>query len=233
MVYTTQAEVEAWTGFGYTSFTKGGAVMTSGEWTTLVESLIAAATALINGYCRVTTLEEDTYTQYFDGRGRTGRSGGYSERDRTFNLMHWPLSSITSVHEDLNSPTAIPAWTTRTVRSDVAAGDYVVVYRGQIARIRFHNNIPRYGQSNLKVVYVAGYAGDSGELDEIGQLCNELIGNFLVLKKKLQEIEAGRTMGTPDAVDTVNLQEPRVFTPDLKARLKKYQRKAIPGKAWR
>lgn len=233
MAYVTQEEVEARTSYNYEDFKQAGAVMTSVQWAAYITDLIAAATALINKFCRVTSLEETTYTEYYDGKGPTGEFNAYTERDRVFHLRNRPVQSVTSVSEDVNAKTSVPSWTARTVRSVSAAGDYELLTRYGLSHIRFHNNVPAEGVSNVKVIYAAGYATGSQELDEISMIAAELVANWLTQEKQRQEAIATRNYGVRDAAEMFVPPDQRVFPKDLQERLRKYRRAAVGGAAWR
>ncbi len=229
MAYCTQSDIEARTGWGAGDFKTGGVPMTAEQWAAFCTDLIAEVTGLIDTYCRRTSFEVREYTEYHDGRGSTGDR---READRTFILREQPVAAVTAVEEDAGGPGSVPAWTLRAARSATAAGDYVVLARGPVTYLRFHNHVPAAGRENLRVTYSAGYAAGSDVLEDIRGICTDLIAEILAKKKQLQEAAAARTTGTRDAADMTPL-DPVVLTTDIKRRLAPYRRGPRAGAAWR
>jgi len=232
MAYCTQSDVEARTGWGAADFKTGGVPMTAEQWATFCTGLIAEAGGLIDTYCRRTSFEVREYTEYHDGRGSSGDLREYREADRTIILREQPVTAVTAVEEDTGGPGSVPAWALRAARSAAVAGDYVVLSRGPVAYLRFHNHVPAAGRENLRITYSAGYAAGSGVLEDIRGICTDLIAEILAKKKQLQEAAAARTTGTRDAAEMTPL-DPVVLTTDIKRRLAPYRRGPRAGAAWR
>ena len=237
MVYLTQEDVEAsGAGYGYGDLKQAGTAMNAQQWQRFCDQLIDSITAAINSYCKVTSFEQATYTEYHNGRGATGDLGEYTERDRIFMIREQPVNSITSVSEDIASSVDAPSWEARVQRAvGIAAGsaDYSIVARGTLSYIRFDQNVPASGTGNVKIVYVAGYDPDSAQLDAIRMIAQQISDNFLAKKKALQEASAARTIGTKDSVDMFKVQAADVFTPDIKMQLDNFKRTRAMGPAWR
>lgn len=237
MVYLTQEDVESsGGGYGYADFKQAGAAMNAQQWQRFCDQLIDSITAAINSYCKVTSFEQATYTEYHNGRGATGDLGEYTERDRIFLIREQPVNSVTSVSEDLASSVDAPSWTARVQRAagiSPGTADYRLVARGTLSYIRFDQNVPARGNGNVKIVYVAGYDPDSAQLDAIRMIAQQISDNFLAKKKALQEASAARTIGTKDSVDMFKVQASDVFTPDVKMQLDNFKRTRAMGPAWR
>ena len=233
MAYTTQTEIEARTGYSNADFKQAGVAMTAEQWTAECTRLIAEVTNLIDRYCRRGSFESTAYTEYHDGDGATGDDGALREGDRIFYPREQPVIAVTSVSEDVGGKTAVPAWTVRTARSSEAAGDYDVIVKGPLTRVRFHANVPRQGIGTVKIVYTAGYAAGSPALDAVRGIALHMIATLLEIKKKRQEAIAARTVATRDAADMVPVTDPRVFSRDVQERLAPYRRNATGGRMWR
>lgn len=238
MVYLLQSDIEAsGGGYGYSDFKQAGSTMTATQWQLYCIRLIDSITSAINRYCRVTSFEENTYTEYHDGKGASAELGEYTERDRTFLLREQPVTSVTSVSENLANTTDAIAWTARiprTTTSTTGLADYELLTRGTISYIYFYQDVPAKGKNNVKIVYVAGYDADSDRLDDIRLIAMQIADNFLGRKKRYQEANAARTVGTQDSADMFKLDaEGAVFTQDIKMQLDKYRRYRTGGVAWR
>lgn len=238
MVYLLQSDIESsGGGYGHSDFKQAGSEMTATQWQLYCIRLIDSVTSAINHYCRVTSFEENTYTEYHDGRGASAELGEYLERDRLFLLREQPATTITSVSENLANTTDAIAWTARTPRtttSAVGAADYELLTRGTISYIYFHQNVPAKGKNNVKIIYVAGYDSDSERLDDVRLIAMQIADNFLGRKKRYQEANAARNVGTQDSADMFRLDaDGAVFTQDIKMQLDKYRRYRTGGVAWR
>jgi len=240
MAYVTQSEVESFTGYTYTDFKAAGVAMTSNQWATFISSLISGVEGAIHRFCRVPTFAVATYTEYHDGRGHSGdriwagQRGGqlYTEYDRTIFPREQPVTAVTSVSEDTGYPGPI-VWTVRTARSTLIQGDYQVVVDGSLTGIRFHNNIPRKGQGNIKIEYTAGNATTSDVIVDIKLIELEFVRNYLAQKKRDQEAQAARREPTRDAAEMIKELHPDILSKDIKARLAGYQRLRTGSRMWK
>lgn len=238
MVYLLQSDIEVTGGgFSYLDFKQAGVIMTATQWQLYCDRLADSITSAINHYCRLTSFEQNTYTEYHDGRGASAELGEYLERDRIFLLREQPVNSVTSVSENRASVIDPIAWTARTPRtttSTTGLADYELLNRGSLSYIYFNQNVPAKGKNNVKIVYVAGYDDDSETMDDIRYIAMQICDNFLGRKKRFQEANAARTNGTQDAADMYKLDaDGAVFTPDIRLQLDKYRRCRTGGIAWR
>lgn len=237
MVYLTQSDIEAsGGGFGYADFKQAGIVMTATQWQLYCDHLIDSITAAINSYCKVSSFEQSTYTEYHTGRGASAELGEYLDRDRIIMLREQPVVSVTSVSEDLGSAVDAPSWTARIQRAvgiTAGTGSYRVMSRGTLTYLYFDQNVPAKGSNNVKIVYVAGYEVDSPTLDAIRMIAQQISDNFLAKKKALQEAGAARTIDTKDAADMFKIQASDLFTPDIRMQLDNFKRTRAMGPACR
>lgn len=238
MVYLSQSDVESsGGGYGYADFKQAGVTMTATQWQLYCERLIDSITSAINHYCRLTSFEQNTYTEYHDGRGPTGELGEYLERDRIVMIREQPVNSITSVSENLASVADPIAWTARVQRTAISAvglADFELLKRGSLSYLYFNQNVPAKGKNNIQIIYVAGYDPDSELMDDIRMIAMQIADNILGRRKRFQEANAARTNGTKDAADMFKLdQDGAVFTPDIRMQLDKYRRQRAGGAAWR
>ena len=237
MVYLSQSDIESsGGGYGFGDFKQAGVTMTATQWQLFCDRLIDSITAAINSYCKLTSFEQNTYTEYHSGRGATGELGEYMERDRIMLLREQPVVSVTSLSEDLGDATSAPSWTARVQRAaGILAGsaDFQIMTRGSFSYIYFHQNVPSKGSNNVIVVYVAGFEADSEEIDAIRMIAQQISDNFLAKKKALQEASAARTMGTKDSVDMFKIQASDLITPDIRMQLDNFKRTRAGGPAWR
>jgi hypothetical protein len=231
--YFSESELETWSGLGADDFQVAGVVMNSTQWSAYYTLLEETVRKTINTFCRRESFLSATYTDYHDGKEASGDHRDYQERDRIFFLLQQPVISITSVSEDIASKTSPEDWTARTARSSEIGGDYELIAKGGFSYIRFHNNVPRAGVNNVKIVYVAGYADSSEVFDDIKGIALDMASKHLQRKKRLQEAAAARTSGTRDAADMVPIGDPKLLTNDIKERLQPYKRARAGGRFWR
>ena len=238
MVYLLQSDVESsGGGYSYTDFKQAGTTMTATQWQLYCYRLIDSITSAINHYCRLTSFEQNTYTEYHDGRGASAELGEYLERDRMFLMREQPVNSVTSVSENVNNVIDPIAWTARVPRTTISTlglADYEVLTRGHLSYIYFNQNVPAKGKNNVKLIYVAGYDPDSELLDDIRLIAQQIADNFLARRKRFQEANEARTNSTRDAADMYRLDaNGAVFTDDVRLQLDKYRRYRTGGIAWR
>jgi len=233
MAFFSQSELEARTGYGYGDFLQNGVAMTAEQWAALVTSIEAEVRQAICTFCRRQAFEVATYTAYHDGSGPTGERREFTARDLLFIPREQPVVSITSISEDVGEPNGVISWVERIARSDSAGGDYSVLQKGRISVVRFHSNVPRKGEGNVKIVYSAGYASGSPVLSDLKGIALEMAGKILGIKKRRQEAAAARTSGTRDAADMVPIGDPKVLNDDTQTRPLPYRRERAGGRAWR
>lgn len=239
MVYLTQADIESsGGGYGYSDFKQAGVTMTAKQWELYCERLIDSITSAINRYCRLTTFEQNSYTEYHDGRGATGDLGEYVERDRIVMIREQPVMSITSVSEDIATANCAPSWTARSQRTSTSVSgtaDYQLLTRGSfLSYLYFNQNVPAKGKGNVRIMYLAGYEPSSEIMDDIRIISLQIADNILSRRKRLQEANAARTNGTKDSADMFKLDaDGKIFTEDIRLQLDKYRRYRTGGAAWR
>lgn len=233
MAYLTQTSIEEFSGYGYQDFKIAGAAMTATQWATFCTHIVDWTTQLINRWCSVTSFEVHSVVEYHDGKGYSGDgSYEYVEWDKSYYLRE-PATGVISVEEDINPKTALPAWTTRYERSAATIGDYEVATRGELTKVRFHNNMPSQEQNNLRITYYAGYAAGSVQLNEIQFIANRIAANILTYKKKIQEAQTIRNMGTRDYAQMFEIPDERkIMTEDIRRDLHKYRRYQLGGPTW-
>ncbi len=246
MTYVTRNDVEAFSGMSYTDFKVGGATMSESQWITFLSTILPNIDQMLNRYCNVTSFDPTTtVVEYHSGRGANDdEMGGYSPRyftygldtqgttylmsDKTFNLRE-VFYSLTSVEEDVSPKTSVASWSTRTQRG-VTAGDFEVVTKNEQTSIIFHNNIPMYGENNVRITYKCGYGTSTAQYAQIKMQALRMATNFLLLKKKVQEAVNIRAQGIRDYSQMFDISnESMILTPNIKEVLDKYRRYPIEG----
>lgn len=220
----SQTDLEARTGAGYTDFTQAGTEMTPEQWSAYVVALEKEIAQAIASYTRRRAIEEAEYIEYHDGHGASGARREYVERDIRFVPAEQPVQAVVAVDVDIGTPNGPRHWEGRTPRSESAGGDYEILTRNGITRIRFHNRVPGSGTGNVRITYRAGFALGDPELDDLRGIALEMAGKVLEIKKRRQEAQAARRVGTRDSADMVPIGDPKVFSEDIKTRLAPYRR---------
>lgn len=218
----TVTDIEAQGGYSYEDFKQAGARMDASKFTTLVENLIEAATSATLTYCGRTSWVEATVTEYHNGKGQA------TEKALIYMLREAPFISLTSLHVDTSDFTAAENWVERTVRSSEAAGDFALLRRPRYVMIRFHNNAPEIRDSNIKIIYKAGYQITDPEYADIKQIIIQIVRNNLDYIKHQQESYAANNarIATQDAATMIPITDKRIFSESIERRLKPYKRKS-------
>lgn len=225
MALITQSDVEAHTGYTYTDFKQAGAAMTANQWAAYVATVIAAADSIVHQFCNRGSFAVTSYTDYHSGRGRTGENGrAYREIDRVFIPYEQPVTAVTTVHEDVSTVSSVASWTLRAVRSGSVAGDYQVLEKEELVRIRFHENVPKEGYGNVKIVYTAGYATSHIAYAAAKLASLELSANVLARKKRDQQAQVAAREPTKTGADMFQMQRPDIFTKEIQEILQPYRR---------
>jgi hypothetical protein len=230
----------------YTDFKIAGATMTESQWISFLAVILPNIDQMLNRYCNVTSFDPATsIVEYHSGRGANDdEMGGYSPRyftygldtqgttyltsDKTFNLRE-VFYTLTSVEEDVSPKTSVASWQTRTQRG-ITAGDFEVYTKNEVTSIVFHNNIPMYGDNNVRITYKCGYGTTTSQYAEIKLQALRMVTNFLLLKKKVQEAVNIRAQGIRDYSQMFDISnESMVLTPNIKEVLDKYRRYPIEG----
>lgn len=254
-MYVTASEVETFTGVSYTDFKVNGETMTDAEWTDFVTTYQIPIAGMIHRYCRVVTFDPAAtnalVVEYKSGRGATQddlpyvrgstgvyNSGDYSTNDIEFYLKHLyfvgTVNGVTKapvvVEEDTACVTAVPAWTARTARSSITGGDYGVYTEDELTRIRFHNNVPKQGDNNIRFTYYTGYDPTSEEFKTVKLQVLRCFKNLVMLKKKSQEPFTIRAHGVRDFTTMFEpFDESHILGDQEKMALEPYRRFPIPG----
>lgn len=233
MALVTLHDIEQYSGFKYSDFTENGLEMTIAQWTEFINSLIPKVTQVIHRFCNVYSFEPATFTELHNGKGATNYDSsvtGYNDEDMVF-FLHQLYADTLLVYEDTAvSKNAVPAWTLRTVRSALAAGDYGIYQENDVTRIIFHTNIPAAGYGNVKFTYNTGYPLTSAQLNDIRFQCLRAIQNVLLTKKKIQEASSIRNFGVRDYSQMFDaFSEGIVLDDKVKSGLEQYRRAVIPA----
>lgn len=214
--YCTVEQVEAATAHCASDFKQAGRVMTAEQWTAYITDQIAAASKQIDNVCR----RSFAVTEYVDIR-----DGRWENEGREYALLEQPVVSVTQVEEDI-TPHLCANWVTRVPRSALVVGDYSVRTQNWITSIAF-TRTPLPGRGNLRFTYTAGYAADSPTMAEISAICQHIVENTLTRKSRLQESRAARTQASQDVAGQVPVQDPQVFTKQIRDQLKPYIRHSM------
>ena len=229
MALLSQSDIEAWTGFSYTDMKTAGHTSTATEWSDLCSFLAETVPQVMARWCGVPSFETATTTEYHNGCDPTGENNQYAYYDRTV-FLELNCATVVLVEENTSSQSAIPVWVSRTPQSSVVAGDYLWIIENELARIHFHNNIPRQGYKNVRVTYVSGYDSGSPQYYELRDIARHIATNMLTMKKKVQEAAVQRAAATRDfSTMFVPKDEKLVFTAEVVMRLTKYKRHWIVG----
>jgi hypothetical protein len=225
MALISQSDVEAHCSYTNTDFKMAGSAMTSNQWASYLATVMASAESIVNQYCNRSSFEVVSYTEYHSGRGRTGENGrAYRELDRVIIPFQQPVVTLTSVHEDISDVTSAESWTERVARSELVPGDFQVIVKENLTRIRFHDNVPRLGSGNVKIVYTAGYATDHPAYAAAKLAALELCANIMARKKRDQQAQVASREPTKNAADMFQIQRPDVFTQEIQDLLQPYRR---------
>lgn len=232
-------EVEAYTGFAYTDLLQNGAVMTSVQWDAFIAEYVEVIAQIVHRYCNVPTFDpaqpEATITELRNGRGPTDDSVWpvqYVAADSQFYLhqIYYAADTAIVVQEDTASKTAASAWTTRTVRSSEAGGDYEVITKRELTMVSFHHNIPNFGGNNVKFVYTTGYAPTSKEYHDITFQVLRVFKNLILSKKGVEAIATIFAAGVRDYSQLPNqYSEAQILSHMEQSILKRYRRYPVFG----
>ena len=235
--YFTVQELKDFTGFSYRDMKTAGVQMTDTEFAALVTLYEPMIAQTIHRYCNVTSFIPTLVSETKNGRGAsnddTARSD-YLESDVSFYLRNLYFTDATHdpiiVQEDLGSPTGAESWTTRAVRTTLTGGDYRVITDNELTEIRFHNNIPLQGYSNVKFTYYTGYATTSAQFSDIRLCAMRAFKNLLMVKKKVQEATTVRNYGVRDFSTMFEpFDESAILSDSEKTALERYKNYRIDG----
>ncbi len=231
MAYLTQTELEQYTGFGSQGFKIAGAGMTATQWATFCSWVIDRVTHAINHECNVTSFEFGSTIEYHNGRGASGDNDQYQPFDKEF-YLHEPYYAMISVEEDIGGENELPDWDTRTERTAAATGDYMIISRDELVKVRFHDNIPQQGYDNVRITYYTGYATASTEMEEINDIAVRMAANWLIKKRKQQEVQTIRDTGVRNFSEMYGNIDMDIITPDIRQDLHRHKRYRMGGSTW-
>jgi len=140
---------------------------------TLLNNLIARAEDEADMYCH-RVFAAATYTEYYDGNGLS-----------KMNLKHYPVNSITSIHDDLD----------REYGADdlIDSDDYV--FEADSGIVKLDGLTFTGGIQNIKVIYNAGYATLPDDVtDAIVKL---VAAKYLLGQGAINAIEGEENFGRP------------------------------------
>jgi len=240
MTYVTSVEIETFMGLHHPDFMIGNQPMTKPQWISFTEENVPRVAQILHRYCNVLTFDladaKSAVVEYQSGRGATNdddKTSEYTDTDITFFLRQLYYTDGTHaavvVEEDMNPKTSVPAWTTRTVRSALVAGDYEVITDRELTLVVFHNNIPLKGRTNVRFTYSTGYLSTSPEYQDLKLQVLRMCENLLLLKKKVQEAGSIRRHGVRDYSQMFDIfNESSILTTQVKESLERYRRFPFP-----
>ena len=231
--------VENFTGITFTDMQDNGIPMTAVQWATFCTTYVEVVSQIVHKYCNVPTFDpaqpEAAIVELHSGRGNTDDSTyptRYNPTDYTFSLreLYYAGTTPVVVAEDTAGKTAVPAWTTRTVRSASAGGDYEVITKLELTMITFHNNVPAQGDNNVKFTYTTGYSSSSKEYADIKYQILRVFKNLILSKIGIQSIFTMFAHGTRDMNNLpTQYNEAQILSHMEESILKRYRRYMIPG----
>jgi hypothetical protein len=259
ITYITTSDVEEFMGIAYTDLKVNGETMDEGAWIQFVQTYQVPIAEMIHRYCRVPTFDPASsralVIEYRNGRGSSyddapyirGYSGlakenEYLETDIMFYLRNLYFTGTLNINgttvtrapllveEDTADKTATPNWLMRACRSLSVGGDYEVLTTDELTSVRFHNFVPKYGNSNIRFTYYTGYDPASDDFKVIKLQVLRCFKNFVMLKKKTQEPLTIRAQGVRDFTTMMEPFDEAHILGDLeKLALEPYRRFPIPG----
>jgi hypothetical protein len=237
--------IENYTGVAYTDLMDNGAQMTAIQWAAFCTAYVEIIAQIVHRYCNVPTFDptqpEALIVELRSGRGATDDSvypSTYTQNDQEFYLREiyftGTIGAVTYaplvVEVDTAGKTAIPAWTTRTVRSAAAGGDYEVITKRELTMVSFHNNVPGQGQNNVRFTYYTGYAPTSKPYGDIRFQVLRVFKNLILAKKGIQSVLTIFAQGTRDYSQLPNqYSEAQILSHMEESTLKRYKRCPIVG----
>ena len=239
MTYVTKDDVQAFMGFSNKDMKINGVQMSDAEFQAFVETHEPRIAQMVHRFCNVISFEPTAVIEYKNGRGTSDddtSTSDYLDSDVEFYLRNLyligpspPYAPIV-VEEDTSPPTAAPAWVVRSVRTSIAGGDYRLITESELSHVRFHNNIPRQGNQNVRFTYYTGYLKTSAEFGDIKLQVLRAFKNLIMLKKKVQEASTIRNYGVRDYSQMFEpFDESSVLSDTEKTALERYKRLPLDG----
>jgi hypothetical protein len=235
--YFTLQELKDFMGFSARDMKTAGVQMSDTEFGSFVQEYEPRIAQMVHRFCNVIDFRPTLVTEYKNGRGASNDDTSrddFLESDYSFYLRNLYLTDSTYipivVSEDLGSPTGAESWTTRTLRSSLAGGDYRVITDNELTEIRFHNNIPLEGYANVKFTYYTGYSLTSAPFQDIKLQVMRCAKNLIMMKKKVQEATTARNFGVRDFSTMFEpFDESSVLSQSEKDALERYRRYPLDG----
>ena len=239
MSYVTTSDVQSFMGFSNKDLKINGVQMSDAEFQDFVTTHEPRIAQMVHRFCNVVSFEPTVVTEFKDGRGTSdddSSTSDYLDSDVEFYLRNLYLIGPTTVYapiavyEDTSAPTATPNWVLRSERSSTTAGDFQVFTDSEVTLIRYHNNVPRQGKRNVKMVYYTGYLTTSAEFGDIKLQVLRAFKNLIMLKKKIQEASTIRNYAVRDYSQMFEpFDESSVLSETEKAALERYKRLPLDG----
>jgi hypothetical protein len=236
--YFTSEEFKTFTGFSARDFKIEGLQMSDPVLNDMIDQLQPAISQMVHRYCNVTSFIPTQVVEYKSGRGASDddtQTSDYLNSDVEFYLRNLylgatPVAFPIVVEEDLGSPTGAESWVTRTARSSLTGGDYRVITESELTCVRFHNNIPRQGNQNVRFTYYTGYLTTSDIFKDIKMSVMRCFKNLLMTKKKVQESTTVRNFGVRDYASMFEpFDESAILSESEKTALDRYKRLPLDG----
>lgn len=233
-----------------------GAEMSLEEFQKYINVLIKASSNLVNRYCNVDTFfKHEIVDEYHSMNSSDMYSNTYGiwrqfsyyadycvdsevEHVSTIYPREQPVRNIAKVEINLAQVIGkgpkwvkLEEWGKEYVDEEGnphIGKDYQVISRFDTTAFRLIYRFPAYGPNNLRVTYSAGYDDGSEELEAIRVATAMVVVNFLMYKKKNQEVSTIRGAGISDYAPMFeSLTNGYIITPSVKAILDMYRRQPL------
>jgi len=239
MTYVTLSDIKEFMGFSNKDMKINGVQMSDAEFQSFVDVHVPQIEQMVHRFCNVTSFEPTLLVEYKSGRGASNddsSTSDYLDSDVEFYLRNLYLTNTLPayapiiIEEDMSAPTAAPSWTVRTARSASVGGDYQVFGDSELTYVRFHNNIPRQGNMNVRFTYYTGYLTTSKEYGDIKLQVLRAFKNLIMLKKKTQEASTIRNYAVRDYSQMFEpFDESSILSQSEKDALERYRRLPLDG----
>ena len=200
MVYCTKDDVKAYSKIAYTDL----GYASDSAFNTFLDSLIALAQGIIDGYCGVPS-------GFFEAGGLSLASELHDYRYPWIDLRYYPVLSVSKVEHNTQGYGITPSWV------EIPTQDYIA--NTQTGQTMLVNKIPAITEQSVRISYTAGYAATP---DPVKHVCLQLCSNLLheILQRKMSP-----TVRVDDL--TLKVLMPNAFTRDLQVVLAPYIRKTV------
>lgn len=250
--YCVPGDVISLNGFQTTDMEFLGEEMNFEDYHKLLRQLIDAATNLVNRYCNVQTFFKhevvdelhtlNTADMYSNTYGVWRAFSYYNDTAIDTELEHvstvypfqQPVIEIKDVwiRKGWKNPSAdmwehLEQWGVpyEDERGTHLGRDYHIIDRYELTYIYLNHRYPAFGKNNMRVSYIAGYEDDAMELENIKLATAMIVNNFLLYKKKIQEVATIRGAGIGDYAPMFNdLTGGLLLTPEVLTILNMYRR---------